>query len=333
MITLISTPAYIKQVTPAVICRWVATESPNNFRLLRHDFDIVSAANNAGNLQATVAAGTFTGAIGDVIAVYNKTLDAIYVGTVAAGSTDTIIETDIPFITGFDPSDTALDPDRAITYVNDNTLHAGYYFEGRLTINGVLNSLTIIASPDSYGYADLDVSGVLRIVTSIGKIGDYSSMVMAEPTKSGNFSLEYRECWYGSSESWTESEGVGSPAAKMLWYYAEAVRSEEQGSNLHEYEPDDLVCAPFFNQFANPVYFAGLPFDISFILPERILISPAGDLTVTITFYSSASNVPLSQTITNISAGTMEGHVCSLTIDPAGIPALASYLTAEITAP
>lgn len=328
MITLISTPEYADPVSPSIISYWVATESPNNFRLLRHDFNIVTAANNGGYLQITVAAASYTGAIGNVIAVYNKTLDAVYTGTVIAGSTTTIIETDIPFIAGFDPSDPALDPDRAITYINDNTLHAGYYFEGRLTINGVLNSLTIIASPDSMGYADLDVSGILRITTTIGKLSDYSTTLLAETNKSGNFTLEYRECWYGSSESYTPQGG--SP--QEIWYYAEAVRSEEQGSNLHEYVATDLACAPFLNSFDRPVYFSGLPFDISFIMPERPLLSPSGDITVTIRQYSSA-NILLSTTTTLVTNADLEGHVCSLTIDPAAIASNAAYFTAEITAP
>lgn len=103
MVTLISTPAYVEQVSPEILCRWVATESPNNFRLHRHDFDIVSVANNGGYLQITVGVGLFTGAEDDIIAVYNKSLDAMYSGTVETGSTDTIIETDIPFMAGFDP--------------------------------------------------------------------------------------------------------------------------------------------------------------------------------------------------------------------------------------
>jgi len=328
MITLISTPEYVESVSPSVISKWLATESPNNFRLLRHDFDIVTAANNGGYLQATVAAASYTGAVGNVIAVYNKTLDAVFVGTVVAGSTTTTIETDIPFVTGFDPGDTALDPDRLITYINDNTLHAGYYFEGRLTINGVLNSLTIIASPDSMGYADLDVSGILRITTTIGKTTDYSALILADMNKSGNFTLEYRECWYGSSESYTPQGG--SPAE--IWYYAEAVRSEEQGSNLHEYVANDIACAPFLNSFDRPVYFAGLPFDISFIMPERPLLSPNGELTVEICQYSSA-NILLSTTTTSISDPNFEGHVCSLTIDPTAIASNAAYFTVEITAP
>lgn len=328
MITLISTPEYVDPVSPSIVSHWLATESPNNFRLLRHDFDIVTASNNAGYLTVTVAAGTYTGAIGNVIAVYNKTLDAVFVGTVLAGSTTTTINTDIAFVTGFDPGDTALDPDRVITYVNDNTLHGGYYFEGRLTINGVLNTLTIIASPDSMGYADLDVSGILRIITEIGKITDYSALILADTNKSGNFTLEYRECWYGSSEAYVPQGG--SPAE--IWYYAEAVRSEEQGSNLHEYVATDIACAPFLNSFDRPVYFAGLPFDISFIMPELSALAPGADITVVICQYSSA-NVLLSTTTTLVPNADLEGFVCSLTIDPAAIASNAAYFTAEISAP
>jgi hypothetical protein len=328
MISLVSTPEYIVRTSPELTSRWVATESPNNFRLLRHDFDIVTAANNGGFLRLTVAAGTYTGIAGDVIAVYNKTLNAMYSGIVQAGSTTTTIDTDIAFITGFDPSDTALDATRAITYINDNTLHAGYYFEGRLTINGVLNALSIVASPDSFGYADLDVSGILRIITTIGKTADYSALIMAETNKSGNFSLEYRECWYGSSNVWIPAEG--SPSG--IWYYAEAVRSEEQGSNLHEYVADDVNDAPFFNSFEQPVYFLGLPFDISFIIPERAEISPASDITVTLRTYNAA-NTLLSENVSTIAAGTMEGHVCSLNIAPSAIEINAHHFTVEITTP
>lgn len=328
MIDLISTPEYVEQTSPEIISRWVATESPNNFRLLRHDFDIVSVVNNAGYLQITVAAASYDGQVGNSISVFNKTLNAMYLGTVLTGSTSTVIETDIPFLTGFDPSDTALDPERDFTYFNDNTSRAGYYFEGRLTVNGVVNPLTIIASPDSFGYADLDVSGVLRIVTTLGKTGDYSSMIIAETNKSGNFSLEYRDCWYTElSNAWTPAGGSPAP----LWYYAEAVRSEEQGSNLHEYEPDDANAAPFFNAFETPVYFAGLPFDISFILPERSDLAPGDNLTVTLRTYS-AMNLMLSETTSNVVVGTLEGHVCSLTIDPTGIESIASYFTVEISA-
>jgi hypothetical protein len=334
MITLISTPKYIEQVSPEIVSRWVATESPNNFRLLRHDWDIVSAAPyGSGLLQITVAAGTYTGQLGNVITVFNQSLNAMYVGEVMVGSDTTTINTDIPFITGFNPGDSVLVTDRDFTYFNDNTLFAGYYFEGRLTINGVLNNLSIIASPDSYGYADLDVSGILRIVTSLGKIGDYTELIMAETNKSGNFYLEYRDCWYGNtSNSWTIAEVSGSPPAYPLWYYAEAVRSVEQGSNLHEYEADDVNCAPFFNSFEHPVYFVGLPFDISFILPERYSVSPSIDVTVTLKYYNS-QNVLLSSLITNIPVDDLDGHVCSLTIDPASVPDTSSYLTAEITAP
>ena len=331
MITLISTPEYIEQVSPAlVVCRWVATESPNNFRLLRHDWDIVTAVDNGGFLRITVAAGTYTGTAGNQVSVFNKTLNAIYTGEVQAGSTNTTIDTDIPFIAGFDPTDTALLPDRLITYVNDNSMHGGYYFEGRLTINGVLNTLTIIASPDSGGYADLDVSGILRIVTALGKTGDYSALIMAEPTKSGNFFLEYREAWYGSDEPWEIAEGVGSPPAYILWYYAEAVRSEEQGSNLHEYVPSSVNDAPFLNSFDQPVYFLGLPFDLSFILPEQVAVSPSSQITVELKIYDS-NNLLLTTITEYVDADALEGFVCSLTIDQASIPAGADHLTAEIT--
>jgi len=325
MITLISTPEYVDPADPSVICRWLATESPNNFRLLRRDFIVVVTANSGGFLQI-ILDDSFTGNLDDVISVYNVTTNSMYVGAVVTIGTsfvaDDLITTDIPFVAGMN-----------IAYLNDNTLHAGYYFEGQLTINGVVYPLTIISSPDSFGYADLDVSGVLRIVTSLGKIGDYTSRIMSEPNKSGKFTFEFRECWYGY-EGVYEGDVVTSPPASPPimndWYYGECVRSEEQGSNLHDFVADALNDAPFLNSFDQPVYFLGLPFDLSFILPEQALVSPMTDITVTIKIYDS-NNILLTTITELIDANSFEGYICSLTLDAATIPINANYLTAEIT--
>ena len=57
MITLISTPEYTDSDGTY---RWLATESPNNFRLLRRDWLCNAPVNNGGYLQITVTED-FTG--------------------------------------------------------------------------------------------------------------------------------------------------------------------------------------------------------------------------------------------------------------------------------
>ena len=320
MITITDTPACADPVSPSIISRWLATESPNIFTLLRQDFLISGYANNGGFLQITVD-GSFSGNDDDVITVYDATTESMRLGLVTDASADPVIETDIPWEAGFD-----------IEYMNDHTLRAGYYAEGRLTINGVLYPLTIMASPDTKGICELDVSGILRIVTSLGKIGDYSEVFMAETNKSGRFSFEYRECWYGADNEWyPEGGSISPPSDEIMWYYAEAVRSEEQGSNLSEYVATEISDAPFLNSFEVPVLFVGLPFDISFILPEQPDVSPAGDLTATIRIYNRANTQLGAAVVYNIPIADLDGRVVSLTIDPATIPAGASHLTAEIT--
>jgi hypothetical protein len=311
MITLVSTPGYPDPLDPTIICRWLATESANNFRLFRQDWLIDSSVNNGGFLEIHTSTA-FTGADNDVISVYNLTNAAMSVGTITAVAGDTLT-TDITWVVGMD-----------IEYMNDNTLYGGYYFEGRLTINNIIEPLTVIASPDSFGYADLDVSGVLRIKTSLLKIGDYSTTIMKETTKSGKFSFEYRGCWYGSSESWT-AEG------DVIWYYGECVRSEEQGSNLHDYVVNAVRDAPFLNSFERPVYFLGLPFDLSFILPQIAEVSPPYDLIVTMKIYNSANTQLGPDVITAVDIDSLEGFINSLNISPASIPALADHITVEIT--
>lgn len=321
MIHLISTPEYPDPVDPSIICRWVATESPNNFRLQRRDYDLAGYSNSGGFL-AFNPNPAFTGVVNDSITV----VDAVgntYTGTITDVSAPAAIVTDILY------ASLAAAP----TYVNDNTEFEGYYFEGRLTVNGYLYPLTIMASPDAEGFADLDVSGILRIITSIGKVGNYTVRIDKEYNKSGRFNFEYRAAWYGSDEEWegvAVTSPVASPPILIDWYYAEAVRSEEQGSNLHEYVADALNDAPFLNQFDQPVYFLGLPFDISFILPEQALVSPASDITVTINIYSS-NNLLLSTITETVDADSLEGYVCSLNINEAAIPEGAAYLTAEIS--
>lgn len=310
MITILSDPSHVIQVSPEIKSRLLATESPNNFRLQRKDFAVTGQSDTGGFLTLTFAA-PYTGTEGNSIAVYNAYNQSMYVGTVTSmASPATSIVTDIPWIATMD-----------IDYLNDNTLHGGYYFEGRMTVNDVIQSLTVIASPNSFGIADLDVSGILRIKTSIGKTGDYSSLIQAETTKSGKFTFAYRECWYGSNESYTEESNT--------WYYAEAVRSEEQGSNLYEYLYSEAGNAAFFNAFDQPVYFHGLPFDISFVCPDLVASSPSSQLQVIIRHYNS-SNTLLSSTTTLIDPDTLVGKICSLNIDPAGIEETAAYMTAEI---
>jgi len=322
MITLISTPEY--NIDRSEPCRWLATESPNNFRLLRQDWICDTPVNNGGYLQVTVTSD-YLGGAGNSISIYNAFNDSMMVGVITnVDVTLRIIDTDIVYSATANP-----------TYLNDYTLYGGYYFEGRLTVNDVLYPLTIIASPDTFGYADLDVSGILRIITSLGKVGNYTTRLSKETTKSGKFNFEYRECWYGSNNPW---EGVAitspvtSPPILVDWYYAEAVRSEEQGSNLHDYVADDLNDAPFLNQFEQPVYFLGLPFDLSFILPERALLSPTAEITVTLNIYDS-NNMLLDSIVENIAADELEGYINSLNITYTSIPELASYITAQITAP
>ena len=304
-ITLVSTPEYTDGVDTF---RWLATESPNNFRLLRQDYFIIGVTNSGGFVAIEIDEA-FAGAEDDSIIITDASGNT-YPGTVVTETDTTHLITDIPYpLAG------------TAAYMNDVTLYAGFYFEGRLTVNGVLYPLTIIASPDKDGNADLDVSGILRIITTLGKTGDYSSRLMAETNKSGSFSLEYRPCWYGSDEAWIPAGGTPS----VDWYYAECVRSEEQGSNLHEYVATDTQDAPFLNQFEQPVYFMGLPFDLSFIFPA----TAEANVTVTLTIYSSL-NVPLATVTEVIAIGDLDGYVNSLNIDQATIPTGAAYIIASI---
>jgi hypothetical protein len=314
---LISDPGYPEPLDPTIISRWVATESEINFRLSRKDYLVTLSANNGGFLQITITPSVTAvlPVVNDEIALYDSTTGAMLIGTLSNVGAYPILITDIPWVAGM-----------AISYMNDNTLHGGYYFEGQLTINGILDPLTVIASPDSFGYADLDVSGVIRIKTSLGKTGDYSDLIMKEPTKSGNFTFEYRGRWYVNLVADIDDY---TPEGNM-WYYGEVVRSEEQGSNLHEYVVNAMRDAPFLNSFDRPVFFKGLPFDLSFIFPETSLVSPAYDIIVTMKIFNSVNTQLGADIVTYVDADALEGYINSLNINPASIPLTADHLTVQI---
>jgi hypothetical protein len=224
---------------------------------------------------------------------------------------------------------------------NEHLTYQGFYVEARLTVNGVqlLDQMNIIASPNVAGFVDLDVSGVLRTITSLGKDGDYTSLIMKEETKSGCFTFEYRTRWFGKSDLEAVNPFIPEASPNVTWYYGECVRSEEQGSNLHDFVADAYNDAPFLNLFDQPVLFVGLPWDISFILPELFTSGLGSDMTVSIRFYNS-SNAPVGAVLnytTDVDLASpsisLDGHICSLTIDQTLIPAGATYFTAEITSP
>jgi hypothetical protein len=224
---------------------------------------------------------------------------------------------------------------------DEHLTYPGFYIEARLTVNGIQlpDQMNIIASPNVAGVVNLDVSGVLRTVTSLGKDGDYTARIMKEETKSGTFTFEYRTRWFGKSAVEAVNPFIAEASPSVNWYYGECVRSEEQGSNLHDFVADAYNDAPFLNLFDQPVLFVGLPWDISFILPELFTSGLGTDMTVSIRFYNSA-NAPVG-VVLNYSTDvdltspsiSLDGHICSLTVDQTLIPAGATYFTAEITAP
>jgi hypothetical protein len=83
------------------------------------------------------------------------------------------------------------------------------------------------------------------------------------------------------------------------------------------------------NLFEQPVFFLGLPFDLSFILPLIPQVTPELDITITIKRYNSVHTNIGTDTYTGYSA-SFEGFINSLNIDPATIEDEAKYLTAEI---
>ena len=97
MITLISTPARVNPDDPADICRWIATESPNNFRLQRSDFVPIAVGATSGGYLGITPPADFSGAEGDSIVVVDD-LGNTYTGEITdMPGADYDVETDIVY--------------------------------------------------------------------------------------------------------------------------------------------------------------------------------------------------------------------------------------------
>jgi hypothetical protein len=93
---------------------------------------------------------------------------------------------------------------------------------------------------------------------------------------------------------------------------------------------DNVKDAPFLNLFDRPVFFLGLPFDLSFIFPETALVSPPYNIVVTKKVYNSANTQLGADIVETIDVDLLEGYICSLNITQGSIPALVDHLTVEI---
>ncbi len=317
-VELVSTPACYNTADPSIVVRWVATDNPVVFSLQRRDYNVEGyiAQITSPDGTAITLDREFTGMVGDNIII----IDAVgntYLTTVLDAVTN-IIVVDIAHDDFTQPP----------AIVNNNTEYRNFHFEARVQINGKYSHMTVISAPNRLGYADIDVSSLLKIATSKRKDGDYISKITPEKSKSGKFYFEYRGVWWGSDEEWQQEMTDTSPAEPVTWNYVEAIRSEDQGANLSEYIASEIDDAPFLNTFERPVYYRGMPFDISFILPEI----PYPEIIVTIKAYD-AQNKRVGIDITQaIPSAGIQGYVHSLLISESDVPEGASYFTVSIEA-
>jgi hypothetical protein len=175
----------------------------------------------------------------------------------------------------------------------------------------------------------------LQTVVLPGKSGLETGFVVAENNKSGRFEVEFRECWYGSSEAYEFEPNT--------WNYAEFVRSSSQGSNLEEYIPDFVNESPagtfnyenpICNLFEKPVYTVGLPFCLSFLQGMAEEASPMVTETVTLELkqYDAAHNLLDTDTLPVSVTPTTSGRLCSFNIIPGYITNPdCDYCTVELT--
>lgn len=306
---LLSTPKQTIKGT-GLTSKWVATDSPVEFKLQRVDAFIASQSIVSGFLRVTYsgAASNLVAHTGDKVLLLNSALGYYAYATVSAVS-GLNVTTSLAFTASDSRTfDTLVFYDRALNY----------FFEALLYVNGVQQSYPIEVSPDPLGRATLDVSGYLYAYVSSAKSGEYLRPFTAEVNQSGHFELDIRDNFLGA----TSTEYYRVPDT---YYYVKAIRTMEQGGNLSEFVPNLAAKSKFFNAYETPPAAFGLPFDISFIYSELL----AGKTVQLKEEYYDSQNTKLGDKTTNVSADQI-GRLVSYSVDTTNINPLTSRIKLQL---
>lgn len=306
---LLSTPKQTIKGT-GLTSKWVATDSPVEFKLQRVDAFIASQSIVSGSLRVTYsgAASNLVAHTGDKVLLLNSTLGYYAYATVSAVS-GLNVTTSLAFTASDSRTfDTLVFYDRSLNY----------FFEALLYVNGVQQSYPIEVSPDPLGRATLDVSGYLYAYVSSAKSGEYLQPFTAEVNQSGRFELDIRDNFLGA----TSTEYYRVPDT---YYYVKAIRTMEQGGNLSEFVPNLAAKSKFFNAYETPPAALGLPFDISFIYSELL----AGKTVQLKEEYYDSQNTKLGDKTTNVSADQI-GRLVSYSVDTTNINPLTSRIKLQL---
>lgn len=255
-------------VGPANISKWNAAFNPIVVKFQRKDFNVLTVTRlNATQilveLDTILTFAQYTLAISDVM--YFKTASYEFLGKADAHTTSgghSILTITEPYTV-----------DDTVGYLNINNIKPGYYVECRIKygIDPVHPKfINPLYSPSMKGATRADLAPFLKTLLDFKDTYNYTDASFSDTSISQSYQLSYREVWTGGNGQWFDSP-------YPLYVVRAAMQlGEPNNGNMAKYVPFQAVTNPadkalFLTNFKQPIYWQGLPFEISFIYSEDLI--------------------------------------------------------------
>lgn len=312
MIRIVGTPERAIPQT-AYKSRWVATDAPVLFTLQRVDNVVESQSEGASTL--TLSLGTAPNKalypLADTLIWLHASDTNTFVQAYVVNVSDATTSVSVRAAGQGYPNLGVLKSHTYDFYVGTNDVQ--YSIMTTLSVNGIERAVEIRRTPDAKGRCEIDLSGLLYSEVSDEKIGDYTTVNVAEVNQSGEFTPYFREQYIGSANL--------SAIAGGSYHYVKAVRSKEKGVNMSEFIPNVDKPCQILNYFGEPTHWLGLPFDVSFIYSELL----TGVKLFALEEHYDSENKLLSTSRRDLNPNGL-GRVNSLTVTPDGVEATCSRI-------
>lgn len=274
MIEIITRPDREQQNNPALESQWLCARHPILFKIQRRDYTVISCnsdgfgavvvkADYDANLPAEILAGDEIYFASELNAEGVPDYYGV-VGTVVSVATTVGVEHLIYTTYPIEALSTGAG------YLNV-VKRANYYLGGHVALTDsntlIQHQIPIKLKGGVDGNMRLDVSEFITTYLVKEAPDNYAFINFKDPDTFGKFSIVTQEFWTGSSES-----EVGD---LTQYFFVDAVKyvNDLYGQNLCDYLmfPDEVDPLPkWLTDFDSPTFFAGYPFDLSFIYPDSM---------------------------------------------------------------
>jgi len=230
-----------------------AIRNPTMFEFQRKDISVYTVTDNGSSYCRIKSLGLITFSLGSSVylssGVYadSGTITDIGIGTDGVN----YIDVDIDYISDTSGGFVNVAIDRK-NYEVQVKLFYGY-------VNYTEYEHYLLGTPDSTGLVTINISSALRnICSKINQI-DYDYPITQDLSNSGLFYIQYREVWKDYEGSWL--------TASSYWQYLYSALQPPRliyNNIMEQYEMSFSRDTKFLTAFAEPKFFVGFPFTLSY---------------------------------------------------------------------